>query len=321
MFPEKLQPGDEIRVIAPSRSLSLLNTDKIEKARTVLNNLGFRISFSAHANEIDECSSSSIQSRVSDLHDSFSDQRVKGILTVLGGYNSNQLLSHLNYELIKANPKVFCGFSDITALSAAIYAKTGLVTYSGPHFSSFSMGYGLNYMTDYFLKCCCASGVYDVEPSSMWCEEIETEECPKQNSGPVVINEGSADGKIIGGNLCTLNLLQGTEYFPDIKNAVLFLEDDWESPAAFFDRDLQSLLHLPDFSGVKAVLIGRFQTASAVTLERLKQIVQTKKELSQIPVIANIDFGHTTPFFTFPIGGRCRIDAQKEHVSLCITKH
>lgn len=89
----------------------------------------------------------------------------------------------------------------------------------------------------------------------------------------------------------------------------------------FFDRDLQSLLHLPDFSGVKAVLIGRFQTASAVTLERLKQIVQTKKELSQIPVIANIDFGHTTPFFTFPIGGRCRIDAQKEHVSLCITKH
>lgn len=138
--PEKLQPGDEIRVIAPSRSLSLLNTDKIEKARTVLNNLGFRISFSAHANEIDECSSSSIQSRVSDLHDAFSDQRVKGILTVLGGYNSNQLLSHLNYELIKANPKVFCGFSDITALSAAIYAKPGLSPIRDLIFQAFQWG-------------------------------------------------------------------------------------------------------------------------------------------------------------------------------------
>ncbi|QHZ47235.1 S66 family peptidase [Bacillus sp. NSP9.1] len=321
MYPAKLKEGDHIRVIAPSRSMALLKTEQIERAKRVLEHLGFHISISAHAEEIDEFSSASIASRVDDLHEAFSDPDVKGILTVLGGYNSNQLLSHLDYDLIKANPKVFCGFSDITALALSVYQKTGLVTYSGPHFSSFSMQQGLDYTKDYFLKCCRDHDPFDIEASLLWWDAIGKEAQPQPNPGPVVLNEGKAEGTIIGGNLSTLGLLQGTEYFPDLKGAVLFIEDDWESSAAFFDRDLQSLLHLPCFSSVKAVVIGRFQRASGVPIERLKQIIRTKKELSSIPVIANMDFGHTIPFFTFPIGGRCRLEAHQGKVHLRITEH
>lgn len=200
MYPSRLKPGDQIRVVAPSRSMSLLKTEQIEQAKMVLERLGFHVSFSAHAEEIDAFASSSIESRVNDLHEAFSDPEVKAILSVLGGYNSNQLLTHLDYRADQVQPKIFCGFSDMTALASAIYQKTGLVTYSGPHFSSFSMKQGLNYTKDYFLKCICSDSPFEIEPSEWRCDEIWTKEQPQLNDGPIVINEGAADGKILGGN-------------------------------------------------------------------------------------------------------------------------
>lgn len=134
MIPPKLKPGNEIHVIAPSRSLGIIAPELRETACRRLEELGFRVTFSKYAEEMDRFRSSSADSRAEDLHEAFADPGVKGILTAIGGYNSNQLLSRLDYDLIGKNPKVFCGFSDITALQNAIFAKTGLVTYSGPHF-------------------------------------------------------------------------------------------------------------------------------------------------------------------------------------------
>jgi len=132
-----------------------------------------------------------------------------------------------------------------------------------------------------------------------------------KNNGFLVINEGKAEGEIIGANLCTFNLLQGTEYMPNFKNNILFIEDDYESKPHHFDRDLQSLIHLPDFNQIKGIVIGRFQKASEMTNEKLIKIIKTKKELNNIPVIANLDFGHTTPIFTFPIGGKVSISSNE----------
>lgn len=97
------------------------------------------------------------------------------------------------------------------------------------------------------------------------------------NNGPVVIQEGYAEGTLIGGNLCTLNLLQGTEYFPETEHTILLIEDDYMSDIHMFDRDLQSLIHLPAFSHVKAILIGRFQKASNVSIDLVKAMIETKK--------------------------------------------
>lgn len=139
--------------------------------------------------------------------------------------------------------------------------------------------------------------------------------------GYAVLREGEATGKIVGGNLCTLNLLQGTPYMPSLEGAVVLVEDDNYSNPHIFDRDLQSLLHQPDFDKVKALLIGRFQKASNVSEAALEQIVRTKRELDHLPVVANVNFGHVSPIFTFPIGGTITVKAENGHVALQLHDH
>ena len=325
MLAKKLKPGDEIRIIAPSRSMSIISKLSREIAVKRFNEIGLQCSYSKNIEESNEFSSSSIKSRVNDLHDAFSDKNVKGILTVIGGFNVNQILKYIDYNLIANNPKIICGFSDITALSNAIYVKTGLITYSGPHYSSFGMLKGIDYTLDYFKKCLMSPEPYEIDYSKDWSDDewFMDQESRRfiKNEGYLLINKGQAEGKIIGGNLCTLNLLQGTEFFPDLENSILFLEDDEETRDEVFDRDLQSLLHQPAFPKVKGVVIGRFQKVSKISNEKLIKIIKTKKELDNIPIIANADIGHTTPQFTFPIGGSAKLQAENDNVSLEIIKH
>lgn len=125
----------------------------------------------------------------------------------------------------------------------------------------------------------------------------------------------------LGANLCTFNLLQGTEYFPNLSSTILFLEDDAESKLTNFDRDLQSLIHLPNFNKVKGIVIGRFQNASEVKTEQLIKMIKSKKELANIPVLANVDFGHTQPMITFPIGGEVGLMVSSKGSTLKIIKH
>lgn len=325
IFPEKLKPGDEVRVIAPSRSMAIISKECQEIANARFADLGLKLSFGKHINECDDFSSSPVESRISDLHDAFKDKNVKAIATVIGGFNSNQLLGYIDWDLIKKNPKIIIGYSDITALNNAFFAKTGLVTYSGPQYSSFGQKLDFDYTLEYFKKNLLSTTPVEILPSKSWSDDkwyIDQKDRKQiDNKGWLVINEGRAEGTLIGGNLCTLNLLQGTEYFPSLKNSVLFVEDDYESKPGNFDRDLQSLIHLPEFSGVKGLVIGRFQKESAITDKLIKEIVTTKKELNDIPVIANVDFGHTDPKITFPVGGLVKVSAKKSGSKIEIVKH
>ncbi|MED1114796.1 S66 peptidase family protein [Bacillus paramycoides] len=328
MLPTKLKKGDEIRVISPSCSLSIVSTSNQELATKRLTDMGFHVTFSKNADEIDRFSSSSISSRVQDLHEAFSDPNVKAILTTLGGYNSNGLLKHLDYNLIRENPKFFCGYSDITALNNALYTKTGLITYSGPHFSSFGMEKGLDYTTDYFLKCLTSNTPIEILPAETWSDDSwyinqENREFIK-NEGYVSIHEGEASGDIIGGNMSTLNLLQGTPYMPSLQDKILFLEEDsltGKATLKTFDRYLHSLMQQPDFEHIKGIVIGRMQKEAECMMEDIKEMIASKIELKHIPIIANANFGHTTPIFTFPIGGRAKIISNKKSTSITILTH
>ncbi|MBI2103508.1 LD-carboxypeptidase [Candidatus Woesebacteria bacterium] len=325
MFPEKIKIGDEIRVVAPSRSLSIISRESREIANKRFQELGFKLSFGKHVEEIDDFTSSSIESRTEDLHMAFSDKNVRAILTVIGGFNSNQILQYIDWELIKTNPKILCGFSDITALNNAFFAKTGLVTYSGPHYSSFGQKLYFDYTLDYFKKCLLSEEPFEIKPSESWSDDAwyKNQDDRKliSNKGWLVINGGVAGGTILGANLCTFNLLQGTEYFPNLADSVLFLEDDEESAPHDFDRDLQSLIHLPNFSRVKGLVTGRFQNASEMTNEKLTQIIKTKKELDNLSVVAGVDFGHTDPKITFPVGGEVELQLTKSSATIQITRH
>src|SRR5579872_6700041 len=137
IFPQKLNPGDEIRIVAPSMSAKTLVKERRKIANVQLGKLGLRVSYGKHIDELDDFESSSIESRIVDLHEAFLDKNVKGIIAARGGFNSNQLFRYIDYNLIRKNPKIFGGYSDITGITNAIYAKTGLVTYSMPTYSHF----------------------------------------------------------------------------------------------------------------------------------------------------------------------------------------
>lgn len=328
IFPNKLSIGDEIRVIAPSCSLKLISNSNINHAIQALENLGLRVSFGKNVEENDIFNSSSIKSRIEDLHEAFVDKNVKAVLTVIGGHNSNQLLNHIDYDLIKNNPKIFCGYSDITAMQNAIFHKTGLVTYSGMHFSSFAIQKGYEYSVEHFKKIFFHKSEFDIIPSEYWSDDEwyldQENRIFNQNDGYKTINTGEAEGTIIGGNLSTLQLLLGTEFMPSIKDCILFIESDaayGDSCVEEFDRDLQSLVHQPDFKTVKALVFGRFEKKFCMSLEKLKMIINTKEELKKIPIIAEADFGHTTPMFTFPIGGICKLIANLSSTIIKILEH
>ncbi|KKQ86739.1 MAG: Peptidase U61 LD-carboxypeptidase A [Berkelbacteria bacterium GW2011_GWA2_38_9] len=325
IYPQKLQSGDEIRVIAPSRSFAIISEELRNIASDRFSKLGLKVSFGSHIEENNDFASSSIKSRIEDIHAAFSDKNVKAIITVLGGFNSNQLLRYLDWEIIKNNPKILCGFSDITALNNAIFAKTGLVSYSGPHYSTFGQKLYFEYTLDYFKKCLFSDAPFKIIPSNEWSDDAwyinQEERNLVKNNGFLMINQGQARGTIIGANLCTFNLLQGTEYFPSLTDSILFIEDDEESSPVHFDRDLQSLIHLPNFKEVEGIVIGRFQNASKISDEILVKIIKTKKELDSIPVLANVDFGHTSPIITFPIGGEAELEVGQSTTKLTVTKH
>ena len=310
MIANKLKPGDEIRVVAPSRSQAVIWERAHHQAMQFWQNSGFYLTFSKNCRELDKYQSSSITSRVEDLHEAFQDPNVKMIITCLGGFNANQVLPYLDYDLIAKNPKIFCGYSDITALSNAIYAKTGLVTYSGPHYSTFGFEGEQEYTRQAFLTC--------------FTQEAPLHITPSQAAGQYyVLQEGVCKGTVIGGNLCTINLLQGTAYMPDIRNKVLFLEDDnimGDYFAYEFERNLQSLLQIEGADSIKGIVFGRFDESCGMTLERINDIVRDKVS-SDIPVIFGVDFGHVFPIITFPIGGIVKIVADKNRAEIQILSH
>lgn len=315
IIPQKLQKGDKVMVVAPSRGLKLIGEDCRQIAEERLHEMGLEVVFAP--NTTDEnwnaqgCGS--IEQRADDMMTAFTDKSVKAIFTVIGGFNSNQILDHLDYDVIRNNPKIFCGFSDITALHGAIYARTGLETYYGPHYSSIGMKKGCEYTLEYLQKMLFSDEPVEVKPSAEWSDDLwfldqEKREFIK-NDGYWQIHDGDAEGTIIGGNLCTFNLLLGTKYRPEFpKDTILMIEDAGDTSDVVFDRNLQALCHQPDFENVKGLIIGRFQKSSKVTREALEFIINNKPELRNLPVLANVDYGHSTPILTIPLGGHAKLN-------------
>jgi muramoyltetrapeptide carboxypeptidase len=326
IFAPKLQNDDLIRMIAPSHSYAIDSESQRQlAAKRFTDDLGLRISFGKHVEERDEFDSSSIRSRLSDLHEAFADPEIRAVICIEGGFNSNQLLPYIDWELIKDNPKVFIGYSDITALCNAIYAKTDLVTYHGPMFSTFGMKLHFEYTLEYFKKCVMQSDPYEVVTSPTWSDDFwEADQDNRElmdNPGPLVIHPGKVQGTLVGGNLSTLNLLQGTEFMPKFDNSILFIEDDYEWKSFHFDRAFTSLTQQPGFEKVKAVLIGKFQKESEVTTEILFKMIDSKEILKTVPVVANIDFGHTNPKITLPVGGAAEVTAKDNSAKIKIVSH
>lgn len=315
----------EVRIVAPSLSLKEKDNKKIEKAKKYFSKLGYIVTLGKYIFAKDNYFGiSSIENRVKDLMDAFLDKNVAIIICANGGYNVNQILPYLDYDVIKQNPKMIIGYSDITALLVAIMTKCNLTTYYGPMLEGFSSNN--KYTLDSFEKIL-NKEIFQVVPSKEIYDykkvDNKKEKVILKNKKMEVIQKGNAYGKIIGGNLCTLNLLQGTEYMPNLNDSILFLEDDaddFENDVFFleFDRNLESLLQLN--YNIKGVVLGRFQLCSNMNLAKLKAIINNKQRLKDIPIVCGVDFGHTNPMITFPIGGYCHLQIDNENIIIKIEK-
>lgn len=155
----------------------------------------------------------------------------------------------------------------------------------------------------------------EMQPSEIWTDDqwfIDQENRNvHKNEGWLVISEGSTTGRIVGGNFGTLSKLFGTEYMPGLRDTILFLEDDKCEKFDEFDRLLQSLIHQPGFSGIKGIVLGHFQVGNEMSNKHIKELFSIRPELGSIPVIANVDFGHTSPIITYPTRGNATINVKE----------
>lgn len=332
-IPPKLRPGDEIRVLALSRSLggimqlSGVTEHDIQFATGRLEALGLKVSFGRWARECNAHLTASPQHRLEDLHEAVADPSVKAILAVVGGIGATQILDGINYRAIKAHPKILCGYSDIGHVCNAVLARAGVATYYGPQFTSFMMQRGAEYVIEQFRKCLFGDLPFELQPAKQWSEDAWIKDQQNRtfhdNEGFWVIQDGEAEGTIIGGNYFSLNMLQGSIYFPSLRGAILFLEQPANGKATLMELDagLRALSFQPGFAEVRGVAIGRYATSSGVTREKLSVLISEIAALRHMPVIANCDFGHTMPIVTLPIGGRCMMRACDGKASIMITEH
>lgn len=326
IVPPKLRRGATVRVVAPARSRRLImehdNTPWIDERFAAM---GLRLTFGDHVDIDDRFRSAPVEERVADLHAAFADPEVSAILSVIGGFNSNELIPYLDWQLIRDHPTILCGYSDITALGNAIATRAGVVTYSGPHWSSFGMRDHFEPTGQWFRAAVMADDPITLTAATEWSDDRwfadQSDRHPIPNDGWWPLQPGRASGRIVGGNLCTLNLLQGTEAMPTLDGTLLFCEDDYLSNPVEFARDLTSLLQLPDAAGVRGLVIGRFQRGSNVGREDLVEIVRRQPVLRGKPVLAGVDFGHTSPMITFPIGGLAELTVDEPAQTLIITRH
>lgn len=327
IVPPSLVPGSEIRVVSLSTSLDVVPASARAIARTHLEEMGFRVTFGKHARARGTFRSASIAERLSDFNDALADPAVGMILAARGGFCVNQLLPFLDYAAIRRSRKIICGHSDITALVNAVWARSRMVAYLGPNFSTLGMRRGATYTLDSFARAFGQDGPVSVDASDRWSDDDWQKDQEKRaflrNPGPFVIRPGAARGTVVGGNLCTFNLLQGTPYMPRLDGAMLWMEDDalpgkWT--AAEFDRNLESLLQQPGADRVCGVVIGRFQKASRMTRADVEEIVRAKPRLRAVPVVAGVDFGHTAPQATIPIGGIAELRASRRGVVLRVVR-
>ncbi|UXV60308.1 LD-carboxypeptidase [Lactococcus cremoris] len=288
IFPKKLQKGDEIRVISPSSSLT--RTGKFEdklKAKARLEALGYQVTFGQHILENDLLESSSINSRLADFHAAFLDPNVKAILCTIGGFNSNELLPYIDWNIVKNSPKIFCGFSDITVLHQAIFAKTGLVTYYGPGYIAFLMDELQDFQTNSWQNAVAGQSSYSLNASDFYTSDAWYDPTQARHLLPAawkIYNHGKASGEIIGGNLNTLMLVTGTSAQVKSNQPIAFLENAEGEDFYDWDRELAHFLQVyPDIS---ALVIGRFPKEEGMTEEILHFILDKYPHLKTIPADA-----------------------------------
>jgi muramoyltetrapeptide carboxypeptidase len=312
--PNRLSYGDTIGLIAPASPPQ--NARDIDRAAGVLEELGFETRLAPHVRRRWGFLAGSDRDRAGDLMKMFTDKKVRAILCVRGGYGASRLLPLLDYQIIRAHPKIFIGYSDITSIHCALLAKSDLVSFHGPMLSSDFLRSDLPKFTlQGFLR----TLVKPAAPGGI---------CHGYRRNTItVLRTGKASGCLIGGTLSILCSVLGTPFQPSFKDTVLFFEEVNEPPYRL-DRMLTQLLNAGLLQQASGVAIGSLEGCSEPKANRRSEYRQTVEDVLRerllplrVPVIGGLPFGHSACNATLPIGLRVTLDAlDAEKGDLAITE-
>lgn len=291
-FPARLKKGDTVGLITPA---SYIDDGSLERAYRQIEGLGLIVKPGRYLRSELGFLAGTDQQRLDDLHAMFADREVKAIWCARGGYGSARLLPKLNYDLIRRNPKILIGYSDITALLNAITKETGLVSYHGPVGSSEFTEY-----TERYLRNAVMEG-----------EEWKRIVLPEQAEGQYIIHPGIATGSLWGGNLSLLAAMVGTGAVPDLAGKLLFIEEVGEKPYRI-DRMLTQLRQAWQLDRAAGIILGRFSDCEADADDRsltLRETLTDRLGDLGIPVAYGLPIGHIKDMCTLPVGATMRFSA------------
>jgi len=298
--PPRLNHGDTIGIVAPASAP--IDAKAIDRSVKVLQRLGFKVKLGKHLRKKQGFLAGSDEERLGDLMSMFRDPEVKAILCVRGGYGTARLLPLLDYEVIRANPKIFVGYSDITSLHCAFLKKANLVTFHGPMLHS---DFCKKDMPDFTLQSFLNTLTQPYAAGSI---------CKTYHGKISVLRRGKASGRLLGGNISLLCTTLGTPYQPSFKKKILFLEDLDEAPYRF-DRMLTHLLNAGVLQQVAGVAVGLNRNCIDPQAKKRKQYWQTVEDVLKerlaplkVPVVAGLPFGHVPLNATLPMGVQAELD-------------
>lgn len=297
--PERLKKGDTIGIIAPA---SPPNQENLQRSFSFLEELGVRIKMGQHVSDQYGYLAGSDEDRLADLHRMFIDHEVKAIICAGGGYGTGRIAQQIDYSLMKRNPKIFWGYSDITFLHTAIRQKAGLVTFHGPMLAS-------------------DIGKKDVDSLSKECFNQLFEPMLLQYTNDIspleVLVDGKASGEIIGGNLTLLASTIGTQFEVDTKGKLLLIEDINEEPRSI-DRMLNQLHMAGKLQDASGFVIGDFNNCipeRELSLS-LEEVIEHYIHLANKPAIKGFKIGHCSPHISIPLGVNAELDTGKKQLTI-----
>lgn len=295
MLSSVIKPGDTIGVIAPANIILEKDEEYLEKSTKLFTDLGYKVKFGKYVRANTLGYGATAKQKAEDINNMFADKEVKAIICVKGGEDSNSTFDYIDYEIIKKNPKIICGFSDITSLTNVIYSKTGLITFNGPTFKSLT-----SWETDYSFK----ELVKRFQDKSL---ELGVEE-----DEYITIQEGNAEGILVGGNLSLTTKLVCGKYTIDFTDKILFIEElGYESDPNLVNNNLYYMKQNGVFDKIKGIWVGNYEHESGILLEKILLDVLDNKY--KFPIVKSNNFGHCDKKTVIPIGIKAQINTYKNN--------
>ena len=288
--PPRLVPGDTIGIVAPASPFS---QEEFNRGVAVLESMGFRVSFDDDIFIEQGYLAGTDAQRADFINRLFADQEIKAIVCVRGGFGAMRVLALLDYEAIKKHPKIFVGFSDISALLSVLDTRCGLVTFHGPMVTTLA---DAGQETKAALLAALTS-------------DVELELIPANSR---VIKPGQASGPIAGGNLTTLCHLVGTPFAPSYNGKIIFFEDKGEAVYRI-DRMLSQMKLAGCFEGLVGMVLGSFEDCGE--FDEICRITAEMFKDAGIPVLAGFDIGHGKTNITIPLGIEATLDADQQRLT------